>query len=94
MTPFTRVVRGVWTPDENEIIKASVTSKLCFLVGLAFVMIDAKFSDLVSHLVRKEYLGRIQGFITYKYVIYSFDYFSPFLIRCIYQQLEYLFWLS
>lgn len=47
MTPFTRVVRGVWTPDENEIIKASVTSKLCFLVGLAFVMIDAKFSDLV-----------------------------------------------
>ena len=21
MTPFTRVVRGVWTPDENEIIK-------------------------------------------------------------------------
>ena len=63
MTPFTRVVRGVWTPDENEIIKASVTSKLCFLVGLAFVMIDAKFSDLVSHLVRKEYLGRIQGLL-------------------------------
>ena len=52
MTPFTRVVRGVWTPDENEIIKASVTSKLCFLVGLALVMIDAKFSDLVSHPVK------------------------------------------
>ena len=50
MTPFTRVVRGVWTPDENEIIKASVTSKLCFLVSLGLVMIDARFSDLVSQI--------------------------------------------
>ena len=51
MTPFTRVVRGVWKPEANEIMNASVTTKLCFLVGLALVVIDAKFSDLVKFLL-------------------------------------------
>ena len=50
MTPFTRVVRGVWKPEANEIMNASVTTKLCFLVGLALVVIDTKFSDLVKFL--------------------------------------------
>ena len=48
MTPFTRVVRGVWKPEANEIMNASVTTKLCFLVGLALVVINTKFSDLVK----------------------------------------------
>ena len=48
MTPFARVVRGVWKPDENELMKASVTTKLCFLVGLALILIDAKLSDVVN----------------------------------------------
>jgi len=47
MTPFTRVVRGEWKPEGNEIMNASVTTKLCFLVGLALIVIDKKFLDLV-----------------------------------------------
>jgi len=59
MTPFTRVVRGVWKPEANEIMNASVTTKLCFLVGLALVVIDAKFSDLV-------YLSAVGLFVSIK----------------------------
>ena len=57
MTPFTRVVRGVWKPEANEIMNASVTTKLCFLVGLALVVIDAKFSDLVKFLLLFEHIA-------------------------------------
>ena len=57
MTPFTRVVRGVWKPEANEIMNASVTTKLCFLVGLALVVIDAKFSDLVKFISLLKYIA-------------------------------------
>ena len=57
MTPFTRVVRGVWKPEANEIMNASVTTKLCFLVGLALVVIDAKFSDLVKFILLLKYIA-------------------------------------
>ena len=54
MTPFTRVVRGEWKPEANEIMNASVTTKLCFLVGLALIVIDKKFLDLVCNLILRD----------------------------------------
>jgi hypothetical protein len=49
MTPVTRVVRGVWKPAANELMKPSLTTKMCFLVGLALLLLDAKMGELVSH---------------------------------------------
>jgi len=48
MTPMTRLVRGVWKPAANELMKPSLTTKMCFLVGLALLVLDAKLGDLVS----------------------------------------------
>ena len=50
MTPFTRVVRGEWKPAANEILKPSVTTKMCFIVGLALFVLDPKLADIVSYL--------------------------------------------
>ena len=47
MTPMTRLVRGVWKPASHELMKPSVTTKLCFLVGLALLVLDANLADLV-----------------------------------------------
>ena len=56
MTPITRVVRGVWKPAANELMKPSVTTKMCFLAAFAFLLLDAKLFDLVSSLEIEEYL--------------------------------------
>ena len=47
MTPITRVVRGEWKPAANEILKPSVTTKMCFIVALALCVLDAAIADLV-----------------------------------------------
>ena len=49
MTPFTRLVRGEWKPAANEILKPSVTTKMCFIVGLALFVLDPKLADLVKY---------------------------------------------
>ena len=51
MTPITRVVRGEWKPAANEILKPSVTTKMCFIVGLALCVLDAQIADLVRILL-------------------------------------------
>ena len=47
MTPITRVVRGDWKPAANEILKPSVTTKMCFIVALALSVLDTTIADLV-----------------------------------------------
>jgi len=47
MTPITRVVRGEWKPAANEILKPSVTTKMCFIVGLALFVLDPKLADII-----------------------------------------------
>jgi len=59
MTPVTRVVRGVWKPAANELMKPSLTTKLCFLVGLALLVLDPKLGDLV-------YLAAVGLFVSVK----------------------------
>lgn len=74
MTPVTRVVRGVWKPAANELMKPSVTTKMCFLVAFALLLLDAKFSDLV-------YLAAVGLFVSVKLTSIfgeSVDPFKPF----------------
>lgn len=59
MTPMTRLVRGVWKPASHELMKPSVTTKLCFLVGLALLVLDANLADLV-------YLASVGLFVSIK----------------------------
>ena len=51
MTPVTRVFRGVWKPAANELMKPSVTTKMCFLVASVLLLLDDKFSDMVGCLI-------------------------------------------
>ena len=50
MTPLTRVVRGVWKTASNELMKPSVTTKMCFLVAIVLLVLDASLADMVSYL--------------------------------------------
>jgi len=59
MTPITRVVRGEWKPAANEIFKPSVTTKMCFIVGLALCVLDDKINDLI-------YLAAVGLFVSVK----------------------------
>ena len=34
-----RLIRGTWQPFENEVLKPSVTTKLCFFTALVFSII-------------------------------------------------------
>ena len=62
MTPITRVVRGDWKPAANEILKPSVTTKMCFIVALALCVLDAAIADLVSIVqeTHRPYVQKIQ----------------------------------
>lgn len=47
MTPLTRIIRGVWKPAANELMRPSVTTKMCFLVAIAFLLLDANLAEMV-----------------------------------------------
>lgn len=39
LTPVTRLIRGVWQPFENEVLKPSLTTKLCLFTALIFTIL-------------------------------------------------------
>ena len=41
MTPVTRIIRGTWQPFDNEILKASTTTKLCAFAAVIFSVIGS-----------------------------------------------------
>ena len=75
--PIVRLVRGVWQPNNQEVVKPSVATKLCFFAAIALTLIPDQ--DFI-------YLAIVGLFISVKLASVLSEPVDPF------KPLESIFW--